>query len=146
MGGGMKSFKEKFVVVDNEKCVKEAEVVEGGFMGLGFTLYRMRFQFDEVGGKREACITRSPIEYALTEESAANGAIASIKPYIGLCFSAGRWIQTYVLDPFSFEQQLDQQPDCALSSSMINLACCALSDGLISRLDQLASSQSTCDG
>ncbi|XP_042020443.1 norbelladine synthase-like [Salvia splendens] len=40
---GMKSFKEKFMVVDNEKRVKEAEVVNGGFLDLGFTMYHIRF-------------------------------------------------------------------------------------------------------
>ncbi|XP_042043944.1 norbelladine synthase-like [Salvia splendens] len=40
---GMESFKEKFMVVDNEKRVKEAEVVDGGFLDLGFTMYRIRF-------------------------------------------------------------------------------------------------------
>ncbi|XP_042018690.1 norbelladine synthase-like [Salvia splendens] len=53
MGGGMKSFKEKFMVVDNEKRVKEVEVVEGGFLDLGFTLYRMRFNVIEVEGNEK---------------------------------------------------------------------------------------------
>ncbi|XP_042019216.1 norbelladine synthase-like [Salvia splendens] len=84
MGGGMKSFKEKFMVVDNEKRVKEAEVVEGGFLDLGFTLYRMRFNVIEVEGNEKQCITRSTIEYELKEEAAANVEIASIKPFTGL--------------------------------------------------------------
>ncbi|XP_042018685.1 norbelladine synthase-like [Salvia splendens] len=92
MGGGMKSFKEKFMVVDNKKRVKEAEVVEGGFLDLGFTLYRMRFNVIEVEGNEKQCITRSTIEYELKEEAAANGEIASIKPYIGLMLLCAKYL------------------------------------------------------
>ncbi|XP_042020141.1 norbelladine synthase-like [Salvia splendens] len=92
MGGGMKSFKEKFVVVDNEKRVKEAEVVEGGFLDLGFTLYRMRFNVIEVEGNEKQCITRSTIEDDLKEEAAANVEIASIKPYIGLMLLCAKYL------------------------------------------------------
>ncbi|XP_042020969.1 norbelladine synthase-like [Salvia splendens] len=92
MGGGMKSFKEKFVVVDNEKRVKEVEVVEGGFLDLGFTLYRVRFNVMEVEGNEKQCITRSTIEYELKEEAAANFEIASIKPYIGLMLLCAKYL------------------------------------------------------
>ncbi|XP_042020193.1 norbelladine synthase-like [Salvia splendens] len=91
MRGGMKSFKEKFIVVDNEKRVKEAEVVEGGFLDLGFTLYRMRFNVIEVEGNEKQCITRSTIEYELKEEAAANVEIASIKPFTGLMLLCAKY-------------------------------------------------------
>ncbi|KAL0403345.1 UNVERIFIED_CONTAM: S-norcoclaurine synthase 2 [Sesamum radiatum] len=37
-------LREKFTVVDDERRVKEAEVVEGGYLDLGFTLYRVRWK------------------------------------------------------------------------------------------------------
>ncbi|XP_042054933.1 norbelladine synthase-like [Salvia splendens] len=78
--GGLKSYKEKFTVVDHEKRVKETEVVEGGYLDLGFTLYRVRFEVIEVEGNEKQCITRSTIEYELKEEAAANVALVSIQP------------------------------------------------------------------
>ncbi|XP_042019182.1 norbelladine synthase-like [Salvia splendens] len=90
-GRGMNSFKEKFIVVDNEKRVKEAEVVESGFLDLGFKLYRMRFNVIEVEGNEKQCITRSTIEYELKEEAAANVEIASIKPFTGLMLLCAKY-------------------------------------------------------
>ncbi|XP_042047896.1 norbelladine synthase-like [Salvia splendens] len=80
MEGGLKSYKEKFTVVDHEKRVKETEVVEGGYLDLGFTMYRVRFEVIEVEGNEKQCITRSTIEYELKEEAAANVALVSIQP------------------------------------------------------------------
>ncbi|XP_042044024.1 norbelladine synthase-like [Salvia splendens] len=88
----VQSFKEKFMVVDNEKRVKEAEVVEGGFLDLGFTLYRMRFNVIKVEGNEKQCITRSKIEYELKEEAAANVEIASIKPFTGLMLLCAKYL------------------------------------------------------
>ncbi|XP_042058825.1 norbelladine synthase-like [Salvia splendens] len=84
MGGGWKSYKEKFMVLDHEKRVKEVEVVEGGFLDLGFTLYRNRFEVIEVEGNEKQCIIRYAIEYELKEEAAANVALVAIQPLIAI--------------------------------------------------------------
>ncbi|KAK4436132.1 hypothetical protein Salat_0776900 [Sesamum alatum] len=81
---GLTSYKEKFTVVDDEKRVKETEVVEGGFLDLGFTLYRVRFEVVEKEGKKEECVTRSTVEYELKEEFAANAAFVSIEPLVAV--------------------------------------------------------------
>ncbi|KAJ0480583.1 putative (S)-norcoclaurine synthase [Helianthus annuus] len=44
---GFPYYKEKFTKVDNENMIKETEVVEGGFLDVGFTLYRIRFEIKE---------------------------------------------------------------------------------------------------
>lgn len=72
-------FKEKLVVVDDEKRVK---MVEGGYLNLGFTLYRFRVEVIEAVA--EQCIVRRTIEYELKEEAAANAALASIQPLTAL--------------------------------------------------------------
>ncbi|KAK2977849.1 hypothetical protein RJ640_017049 [Escallonia rubra] len=64
------SCKEKFTIVDDSKRVKEAEVEEGGFLDLGFNLYRFRFEILEKG--ENSCITKGTVEYDLKEEVAAN--------------------------------------------------------------------------
>ncbi|KAL0340870.1 UNVERIFIED_CONTAM: S-norcoclaurine synthase 2 [Sesamum radiatum] len=82
--GGPSSYKEKFTVVDDERRVKETEVVEGGFLDLGFTLYRVRFEVVEKEGNKEECVTRSTVEYELKEEAAANAALVSIQPLVAV--------------------------------------------------------------
>ncbi|KAI3471311.1 hypothetical protein Pfo_027974 [Paulownia fortunei] len=79
-GEGLTWYKEKFTVVDDEKRVKEAEVVEGGYLDLGFSLYRVRFEVIEKEGMKNECITRSTIEYEVKEEGAA--ALVSIQPLV----------------------------------------------------------------
>ncbi|KAF5735318.1 S-norcoclaurine synthase [Tripterygium wilfordii] len=75
---GPVGYKEKFTKVDNENRVKETEVVEGGFLELGFTLYRVRFEVIEKG--KDSSIIRSTIEYTVKEEAAANASFVSIEP------------------------------------------------------------------
>ena len=57
--------------------MKETEVIEGGFLELGFTLYRDRFEVIEKGN--DSCIIRSTIEYELKEDAAANASLVSIE-------------------------------------------------------------------
>ncbi|KAK4572236.1 hypothetical protein RGQ29_030604 [Quercus rubra] len=77
-GTGFTGCKEKFTKVDNESRVKETEVIEGGFLELGFTLYRDRFEVIKNGN--DSCIIRSTIEYELKEDAAANASLVSIEP------------------------------------------------------------------
>lgn len=62
----MQWYKEKFTVVDNER-VKVAKVVEGGYLNLGFTLYRFRLEVIEEEGKENECFVQYTIEYELDE-------------------------------------------------------------------------------
>ncbi|KAL5054970.1 hypothetical protein RYX36_035652 [Vicia faba] len=73
---GPASYKEKFTKVDNEKLIKETEVVEGGYLDIGFTLFRVRLQVIEKG--KESSIVKASIEYEVKE--AANAALVSIEP------------------------------------------------------------------
>ncbi|CAN4084445.1 unnamed protein product [Withania somnifera] len=41
---GNAPYKEKFVLVDDEKKVKEVEIVEGGYLDVGFTFYGIKFE------------------------------------------------------------------------------------------------------
>ncbi|GMH18479.1 hypothetical protein Nepgr_020320 [Nepenthes gracilis] len=76
---GAHSCKEKFTKIDEEKRLKESEVIEGGFLELGFTLYRVRFEVIEKGEDDSACIVKSTIEYELNDELASNVSLVSIK-------------------------------------------------------------------
>ncbi|KAJ1406693.1 START-like domain superfamily [Sesbania bispinosa] len=74
---GPASCKEKFTKIDNEKRIKESEVVEGGYLELGFTLFRIRFQVIEKG--EDSSIIKSTIEYQVKEEDAANASLVSLQ-------------------------------------------------------------------
>ncbi|XP_062093190.1 norbelladine synthase-like [Humulus lupulus] len=81
-----KSYKEKYTKVDDEKRVKEAEVVEGGYLDFGFTLYRVRFEMIE---KDEgSSIIKSTIEYELKEDSAENISLVSLDPLAAIALIA----------------------------------------------------------
>ncbi|XP_048559666.1 norbelladine synthase-like [Triticum urartu] len=70
-----RSYKEKFNVVDDEKYIKEAETVEGGFLDLGFRKYVVRF---EVVGKEDGTsVIRSTVEYEVDIEHAKNASLVS---------------------------------------------------------------------
>ncbi|KAL6291835.1 hypothetical protein ACE6H2_009345 [Prunus campanulata] len=78
--------KEKFTKVDHEKRVKEVEVIEGGLLELGLSLYRVRFEIIE---KVEAdysssscCIIKTTIEFDVKEDAAPNtSSLVSIDPF-----------------------------------------------------------------
>ncbi|KAL0282910.1 UNVERIFIED_CONTAM: hypothetical protein Sangu_2923700 [Sesamum angustifolium] len=89
---GPSSYKEKFTVVEDERRVKETEVVEGGYLDLGFTLYRVRFEVVEKEGNKEECVTRSTVEYELKEEAAANAALVSIQPLVAVMQAAADYL------------------------------------------------------
>lgn len=84
----MKSYKEKFTVVDDARRVKETEVVEGGYLEMGFTLYRIRFEVIE----KEAaeCVTRATIEYEAKEEAAA---MVSIQPLTAVMKASADYLE-----------------------------------------------------
>ncbi|WJX44898.1 hypothetical protein P8452_31825 [Trifolium repens] len=75
---GPTSLKEKFTKIDTEKRIKEVEVVEGGYLDLGFTLYRIRLEVIEKGV--ESSIMKTTLEYAVKEEEEVDASLLSIKP------------------------------------------------------------------
>ena len=87
---GFTSYKEKFTKIDNEKLVKETEAVEGAYLDIGFTLFRVRFEIIEK--TENSCITRSTIEYEVKEEAAANASIVSIQPLVMIMESAASYL------------------------------------------------------
>ncbi|KAM1241583.1 hypothetical protein ACFX13_047824 [Malus domestica] len=89
--------KEKFTKIDNETRVKEAEVIEGGFLDFGLSLYRVRFEIIEklgVAGDSEpscCCIIKTTVEYDVKEETsdASNASsLVSIEPFVTIAEAA----------------------------------------------------------
>uniref|UniRef100_A0A2N9IZ34 Bet v I/Major latex protein domain-containing protein n=1 Tax=Fagus sylvatica TaxID=28930 RepID=A0A2N9IZ34_FAGSY len=75
-GTPLSGYREKFTKVDNEKRVKETEVIEGGYLELGFTLFRARFEIIEKDN--DSCVLKNSIEYEVKEDAAANASYAKI--------------------------------------------------------------------
>ncbi|KAI4330794.1 hypothetical protein MLD38_029043 [Melastoma candidum] len=80
------SYKELFTKVDNEKFHKETETVEGGFLDLGFSLYRVTFDIFEKGS--DACNIKTTIQYQVKEDSTVDTSIVSIGPLAAVAEAA----------------------------------------------------------
>ncbi|KAL3622618.1 hypothetical protein CASFOL_034029 [Castilleja foliolosa] len=88
------SYKEKYIVVDNEKRVKVAEVVEGGYLDMGFISYRVVLEV--IDKDNESCITRTTIEYEVKDEAAAAASFVSARPLLAVMhIVAGHLILNY---------------------------------------------------
>ena len=61
--------------MDNENRIKENELIEGGYLEAGFTLFRIRFEVIEKG--EESSIIKTTLEYELKEEASANASLVS---------------------------------------------------------------------
>lgn len=74
--------------------VKEAEVVEGGFLDLGFSLYRIRIEI-KVNPKDDSsssCLLKLTIEYDVKEEFAANASLVTTEPLIAIMGVANEYL------------------------------------------------------
>ncbi|KAI3968517.1 hypothetical protein MKX01_007827 [Papaver californicum] len=88
-------YKEKFMVVDHEKRIKVADVVEGGYLEAGFSLYRTTFEIIEKDGHSSVIST---IEYELDDASADNAALVSIKPLEVVAETIGSYLKEKKID------------------------------------------------
>jgi len=88
---GPAGYKEKFTKIDNEKLIKETEVVEGGYLEFGFTLFRVRFEIIEKG--EDSSIIKTTIEYEIKEEHAANASFVSIEPLANIMEVAKNYLK-----------------------------------------------------
>lgn len=75
---GVQTYSEEFVKIDNENRVKEAAVIEGDLLSLGFITYVTRFQITEKGPS--SSVIRSPVEYEYPDGRPELEAAASTAP------------------------------------------------------------------
>lgn len=95
--GGPTSYKEKFVKIDNENRIKIAETVEGGYLDLGFTLYKFRVEIIEKN--EESCIVKSTVEYELKKEAASNISLASVQPLVAIAQAVNNYFLNTTRQP-----------------------------------------------
>ncbi|XP_047069107.1 norbelladine synthase-like [Lolium rigidum] len=102
---GLEFYKEKFVKVDNQNYVKEAIVVEGGFLNYGFTEYLVRFEI--TGKTEETSVIRSTIEYEVDEDHISNTSLVSTSAVAAIAEAITR----YIKEQKSSEQAPKKTPD-----------------------------------
>ncbi|KAI3688075.1 hypothetical protein L1987_81781 [Smallanthus sonchifolius] len=85
-GLGFPYYKEKFTKIDNENMIEETEVVEGGYLDIGFTLYRIRIEIKEnpKDDTDSSCLEKLIIEYEVKDEFATNASLVTTEPLLGL--------------------------------------------------------------
>jgi hypothetical protein len=71
--------------------VKEAIVVEGGFLNYGFTKYLVRFEI--TGRTEELSVIRSTIEYEVDEEHISNTSFVSTSAVAAIAEAITRYIK-----------------------------------------------------
>ncbi|KAK3198358.1 hypothetical protein Dsin_021773 [Dipteronia sinensis] len=91
---GTFGYKERFTKVDNERRIKETEIVEGGYLELGFIFYIIRLEIIENLEKESSSIIKTTIEYQLMEDMASNASIVTIQPLAHIAQTA----KTYLLN------------------------------------------------
>ncbi|KAI3823305.1 hypothetical protein L1987_04740 [Smallanthus sonchifolius] len=95
-GLGFSYCKEKFTKVDNANMIKEAEVVEGGFLDIGFSLYRIRIEIKDTSkdgsGSGSSCLMKLTLEYDVKEEFAANASLVTIEHLVVIMRLANEYL------------------------------------------------------
>ncbi|XP_037479228.1 norbelladine synthase-like [Triticum dicoccoides] len=64
---GLETYREKFIKVDNENYIKEAQTIDGDILKLGFLYYMVRFEIIAKGPS--SSVIRSTIVYEINEET-----------------------------------------------------------------------------
>ncbi|XP_057970061.1 norbelladine synthase-like [Malania oleifera] len=83
-------LKEIFTRIDDEKRIKETEIIEGGYKELGFQVYRIRLEIIEK--EAESAIIRSTIEYVVDDKFADNASLVTTKPLETMAEAIGKYL------------------------------------------------------
>ncbi|XP_009628155.1 norbelladine synthase-like [Nicotiana tabacum] len=89
---GIPYFKERLNIVDNEKRYKQSEVIEGGYVDLGYIFYGIRFEVIEKD--ENSCITKFTVSYEVEDVKLANHAFTMVEPLQTVIKSAKTYLIT----------------------------------------------------
>ena len=76
---GLESYKEKFIKVDNENYIKEAQVIDGDILKLGFLSYMVRFEVIAKGP--DSSVVRTTVEYEIDDAHPELEAVVRAAPF-----------------------------------------------------------------
>ncbi|XP_044467459.1 norbelladine synthase-like [Mangifera indica] len=84
-------MKEIFKTIDEEKRVKETEMIEGGFKALGFEYYKIRLEIIEKNG--ESSIIKSSVQYEVDDKLANLASEVTTKPLEIMAEAIGKYLR-----------------------------------------------------
>ncbi|GMI65652.1 hypothetical protein HRI_000234500 [Hibiscus trionum] len=84
-------MKEMYTKIDDEQRLKEAEIIEGGFIDVGFDLYRHRLQIIEKDV--QSSIIRSSVDYEIDDKLQELASQATMKPFQVLNEGIGKYLK-----------------------------------------------------
>lgn len=70
--------------MDDEKRVKVAELIEGGYLDLGFTSFGVRIEVIENKKDESSCTIKFTAEYKIKDDPAANASFFTTQPYVDI--------------------------------------------------------------
>lgn len=86
----VQSLIEKFTKIDDEKRIKEAHIIEGGYLQLGFISYMNRL---EIIKKEDAVsVIKSSVVYEVAEEFASNVSLVSTDILAAINETVGKYL------------------------------------------------------
>lgn len=87
---GFTSYKEKFTKIDDEKRLKEVDLIEGAFLDLGFSFYQVRIEIIEK--EANSSIIKSTVLYELNEEFASNASLITTERLEAIAQVFGKYL------------------------------------------------------
>ncbi|XP_059287223.1 norbelladine synthase-like [Lycium ferocissimum] len=75
---GLPYFKERYNIVDDEKRYKQTQVIEGGYVDLGYTFFGVGFEVNEKD--ENSCITKFTVSYEVEDVKLAHHAFTLVEP------------------------------------------------------------------
>ncbi|XP_009766944.1 norbelladine synthase-like [Nicotiana sylvestris] len=79
---GNAPYKEKFVSIDDKKRVKEVEIIEGGYLDLGFSFYGIKFEVIEKD--ENLSIVKITIDFETKDAENIHLTIANIQALVAI--------------------------------------------------------------
>ncbi|KAK2966547.1 hypothetical protein RJ640_002853 [Escallonia rubra] len=89
-GAPFSSYEERIHKVDERKMSKEIDVYRGGFLEVGFNMFRI--SWDVKPKSKTSCIIKVTLEFDVKEESVANISYVSIQPFIGMMKAVAKYL------------------------------------------------------
>lgn len=88
---GNPPYKEKFVLMDDEKRVKGVEIVEGGYLDLGFTFYG--FKFEVIEKDENSSFIKLTIDFETKDVENVHLTIANLQAFIAIMKTSADYLE-----------------------------------------------------
>ncbi|KAI3890741.1 hypothetical protein MKX03_019133 [Papaver bracteatum] len=86
-------YKEKFVTIDNQKRLKEIEMIEGGYLEMGFTFCMLSFEI--LAKESNLCVIRTITKYEINDE-VATGVTAHLNNSLDTWVTLARGVSGHI--------------------------------------------------